>query len=98
MIRLSSLDQDAAVELLMFLAEEESFGEVKKQLAGRISVDHVRSTLKELAMSLAHVETDDIVSDTNHIDSKLLSKKTKDVLSTLSSEQTDQLKSLFSEL
>jgi hypothetical protein len=53
MINISVMPKETLVELLLFLADNESFDSVKKNLREGMTVPEVRSALRELALQLA---------------------------------------------
>ncbi len=56
MIKISTMPKETLVELLLYLAENEKFPSVSKELKGGVTVDEVKDVLRELAMGLAREE------------------------------------------
>ncbi|NIP87485.1 MAG: hypothetical protein GWO21_00095, partial [Gammaproteobacteria bacterium] len=68
-----------------FIAEHEQLQTIESQLAGSMSVGEVRTALQALGLSLKREAADEAVNPSDLICEKTITKKTKEVLSCLSS-------------
>lgn len=96
MLKINSMPKETLVELLHFLAENERFSSVSEKLEGSVSVDEVRTVLRELAREVSRIaitEQDKELADAKK--SVHLSAKTKKIISYLSSQEERKLLTTF---
>jgi len=59
MIEISTMPKETLIELLLYIAENEKFPSVSRELSGSIEVDDVRQVIRELAVALAREEKEE---------------------------------------
>lgn len=94
MVTINTMPKEAMAELLEFLADNESFRSVEKLLDGTMTVEEVRGGLRDVALALRR----DAVADSEGmgLDKTVkISRKTKEVLSCLSSLEEKKLLGAF---
>lgn len=87
------MPKDTLVQTLYFIADNERFSCINENLTGGISVEEVRSALRELAREIAkeaYVEQGDELKNNAH-----LSRKAKEIISYLSPNEEKTLLSAF---
>lgn len=89
MLNLKTLPNDVAVELLLYLAENENFSSVQ-ELAPGVSVDETKNLLREIALSISRA---DVVASS--FDSTALSSGTRKVISKLNKDEREVLFQAF---
>lgn len=92
-MELKMMPKKTAAELLAFLAENETFESLERELSGSIEVGEVKALLREIAIQLhsqADAEEGVTFSGNPH-----LTRKTKQLLSCLSSTEEKALSKAF---
>jgi hypothetical protein len=90
------MPMETAIELLFYLAENEEFPSVKRELVGGISVSETRQTLREIAVALSRDETSGKNIDALRAAGKAgFTAQTRKVISGLSTDDTRALFSAF---
>jgi len=96
MFKLTTMPRETAVELLLYLAENEKFPTVKKDLASGVTTEEVRALLREVAIAIAREIPSESVSDLKALAKEVgLSPKAKKILSALSERESKTLLSAF---
>jgi len=96
MVKISTMPKETLVELLLYLAENESFPSVSKNLAGGVTVEEVRATLRELAMALAREVATERGGGVDELIKHVgLSPKAKKIIKALSTREGEKLLSSF---
>ncbi|HPW46076.1 MAG TPA: hypothetical protein PKU96_06910 [bacterium] len=96
MIKITALPKETLVELLLFLAENESFPCVERDLKGSISVDDAKQAVRELAMALAREEQGERdTSVSSMLKEAGLTPKARKIVSALSSREERALLDAF---
>lgn len=95
MIKISVMPKETLVELLHFLAENESFSSVNEKISEGFTAQEVRGALRELARELSREVHEERGSDANAKKNSHLSRKTKEIISYLSSHEEKTLLSAF---
>ena len=94
-MKITTMPKQTAAELLLFLAENERFSSVSRNLGEGVKVEEVRALLRELARELGG-EVDAIKDETGVTETDAwLSPKAKDVLSSLSPQEEEALLGAF---
>ena len=93
MVAIKKMPKEALAELIGFIADHEPFCSVETKLDGAMKVNEVRDALRELAFELKREAASELdgSSDAN----KVVSKKTKDILSCLSTYEEKRLLKAF---
>lgn len=92
MVQMTSMPKKTVVELLQFLAEQESFEATTRKLEGQMTVPEIRAALRELALELSREtarETNEKRIDVRNASS--VDAKTKEIISFLSPHEEETL-------
>jgi len=96
MIKISTMPRETVVELLLYIAENEDFPSVSKNLIDGITVGEVRAVLRELAVGLAREETSEKRQDRVAMMKEAgISPKARKIISALSPREEKALLSAF---
>lgn len=95
MIRMSTMPKETLVELLLYLAENEAFPSVAKNLGDGVTVDDVRAALRELAVGLAREEATSSENVEAMMKKAGLSPKARKIVSALSKREEKAFLSAF---
>lgn len=95
MIKIKSMPKDTLVELLRYLADCEDFSSVEKIVGADLSQQEVKSALRELAGELAKEVAQENSAAYDVKACKVLSKASKNVISSLSPREERSLLSRF---
>lgn len=94
-MEIKTMPKDTLAELLFFLAENEEFAAVRGALAEGVSVEEVRSVLRELAQALVKELSKEGTESYNAQKDHRLSKEAKDIISYLSPGEEKSLLQAF---
>lgn len=96
MIKISTMPKETLVELLFYLAENESFPSVSRDLSGGVTVDEVRQVLRELAVGLAREDSSHENESTADMLKKAgVSPKARKIMSALSEREEKTILHVF---
>ena len=95
MIKLKTMPKATAAELLLFLAQHESFANTCQQLENEMSSAEVKAMFRELAAELNREAASEGEQDYKLSSDRSVAKKTKDVLSYLSPREERRILSAF---
>ena len=90
MTTLKTLPNDVAVELLLYLAENEKFPSVK-ELSPGVTVDETKTLLREIALSISREDL-----STVNFDNTALASGARKVIAKLNKDEQDVLFQAFS--
>jgi hypothetical protein len=95
MITLKTMPKETAAELLRYISEHEDFASIERLTGSDLSVPQVRAALRELAGELAKEAAAEGRQDYSVKNCKILSKRSKTVISSLSSREERSLLTEF---
>ena len=96
MLKITTMPKETAVELLLFLAENERFNSVADHLGDGMTVEEVRAVLRELAREVSRDLASEQGREIEDIrKSGHLTPKTKKIISYLSDTEERKLLSAF---
>jgi len=94
-MKLTTIPKEVACELLVFIAEKESFSEVVKTLGDEFSVPEIKAMLRELAVGLQKELLEEDAGQYNVKKCKHLTKNSKKIISYLSPNEESKLLKTF---
>ena len=94
-MKITTMPKETAAELLLFLADNERFSSVTRQLGEGVKVEEVRALLRELATELGRQGSEEGELATGIGPEGWLSTQAKDVLSSLSPQDEATLLDAF---
>lgn len=95
MIKISVLPKETLIELLFYLAENEKFSAVQENLAGGVTVNEVKTALRELAVALSREAGEEAAGEVSVKKGAHLSPRTKEIISYLSPYEEKTLLAAF---
>ena len=95
MITIKTMPKEALGELLAYLADNESFANVEKKLDGCMTVAEIRAALRELAIEVKREVASEDIGAAELVKGTGVTRKTKEVLTCLSSYEEKKLLSAF---
>lgn len=95
MITIKTMPKEVLGELLTFLADNEPFTSVEKQLDGCMTVAEMRAVLRELAIEIKREAASENIGASDIVKDAGVSRKTKEVISCLSNYEEKKLLSAF---
>lgn len=85
------MPKDALAELVAFIADNESFHSIDTHLQGTMKVAEVRGVLRDLSLQLRRDAASEACATADIRKDRSVKRKTKDVLSCLSSSEEKRL-------
>ncbi len=95
MITLKTMPKETTAELLRYISEHEDFLSIEKLAGNDLPVPQVRAVLRELSAELVREVASEGKQDYSVKGCKVLSKKSKTVISSLSSREEKSLLTAF---
>jgi len=94
-MKIQTMPKETLAELLLFLADHEEFASVEELLIDGMTLQQVRSALRELALELKREAAQEAESDYNPQKDSRLAKETKTIISYLSPGEEKTLLQAF---
>lgn len=94
-MKIETMPKETLAELLLFVAEQETFASVEKLLAEGVSIPELRAALREVAVSLKQEAFEEGDHDYNAQKDGRLSKEVKTIISYLSPGEEKSLLQAF---
>lgn len=95
MIKTSVLPKETLIELLFYLADNEKFPSVAENLKGGVTVNEVKTALRELAVALSREAGEEAAGDSGAKKGAHLSPRAKEIISCLSPYEGKTLLAAF---
>lgn len=94
-MKIQTMPKETLAELLLFLSDNEEFASVQELLIGGMTIQQVRSALRELALELKREAAQETETNYNPQKDSRLAKETKTIISYLSSGEEKTLLQAF---
>lgn len=95
MLNITTMPKEVLGELIAYLGDHESFCSAQTQFAGDLTVEEIRAALRELAIEIRREAAAETTNAEDFFCRKTISKKSKEVLSCLSTYEEKKLLMAF---